>query len=245
MIKPRNRWTGRRTAADKSVTATLLVFLGLAIASTGALAAAPSAKQQKIDLRQGVAAFKGGAYGIALAKLRPLAKANNVRADYWLGRLYEDGLGVKQDTKKAITLYRKAAKAGRPKAELRLGEIYFSGTETLQDFTKAHKWLERAAFDSSRLAQRDLGRLYANGWGVRKDPIWAYVWFEFAARQGDYKAQQQRDHLLKTMSDDQIAEAQKLTRKIAPDVFGGKRHPSTRAGGIDQASTIEYASSAS
>jgi TPR repeat protein len=167
-----------------------------------------------------VAAFHAGAFDAALEKLKPLAEKNNAQAAYWLGQMYEDGLGVNKDADTAISWYRKSAEGGWTDASFRLGEIYLNGTEELQDFKKARKWLEQAARGGNARAQFDLGRLYANGWGGEKDPIQAYVWYEFAAKQGDYEAQRLRDALLKAMQENEIAEAQDLSEKMAPQVFG-------------------------
>lgn len=207
--------------ARRARTPAVLMILAL-LCALGAVALSPTvrAEMQNPALKDGISAFQAGAFNIALETLEPLAKADNPEAAYWLGRMYEDGLGVKKDVDKAVTYYRKAAAKGLQNAKLRLGEIYFRGTEELQNFEKAHKWLERAAFGGNSVAQRELGTLYANGWGAQKDPVWAYVWYEFAAKQGDYEAQKLRDNLLKTMPDDEITEAQKLTQKIAPEVFG-------------------------
>ncbi|WP_353646509.1 YfdX family protein [Mesorhizobium sp. WSM2239] len=168
----------------------------------------------------GVAALTAGDYDAALKILTPLAEDNNPQAAFWLGDMYEYGLGVPKKIDTALKWYRKSAEAGWTAAEFQLGEIYFNGTETLQDFAKAHKWLEQAAHGGNSKAQQDLGQLYAHGWGVEKDPIWAYVWYEIAAREGNYEAQRLRDELIKTMGNGDITEAQKLTAQIAPDVLG-------------------------
>ncbi len=210
------------TEPPRTATAThILMILALLFAlGMGTFTPGARASMQAPSVKDGISAFHAGAFNIAREELEPLAKSDNPQAAYWLGRMYEDGLGIKKDVDKAITFYRKAAEQGLQTAKLRLGEIYFHGTEKLQNFEEAHKWLELAAFDNDPLAQRDLGTLYANGWGTRKDPIWAYVWYEFAARQGDYEAQKLRDGLLKSMADHEVSEAQKLTQKIAPEVFG-------------------------
>ncbi|WP_353643295.1 hypothetical protein [Mesorhizobium sp. WSM2239] len=168
----------------------------------------------------GVAALTAGEYETALQILTPFAEGNNPEAAFWLGDMYESGLGVPKNLDTALKWYHKSAEADWTAAEVRLGEIYFNGTETLQDFAQAHKWLEQAAHAGNSEAQQDLGQLYAHGWGVEKDPIWAYVWYEIAAREGNYEAQHLRDELIKTMSDGDIAEAQKLTARISPDVVG-------------------------
>jgi len=216
---PRSATVRRRTTAPAMLMflslLVLTAFLAVSIAPSAARADAPDPV-----VAEGIYAFKAGAFDVALNKLKPKADTGDREAAYWLGEMYEEGLGVKRDLQKAIAYYRTAAKAGWSKAKLRLGEIYLQGTEELQDFTKAHKWLERAAYDGIPRAQRDLAKLYADGWGGDKDPEWAYVWYEFAARQGDVLAQRSRDDLLKTMSTDQVAKAQELIREVAPEVFG-------------------------
>jgi TPR repeat protein len=168
----------------------------------------------------GVAALTAGHYDVALQILKPLADGNNPQAAFWLGDMYEQGLGVPKDTDTALKWYRKSAEAGWTAAAFRLGEIYFNGTEALQDFAKAHKWLEQAAHNGNSAAEVDLGQLYAYGWGVKKDPVRAYVWYEIAAKKGNYEAQRLRDDLIKSMSDGEITEAQNLTGKIAPEILG-------------------------
>jgi TPR repeat protein len=197
----------------------ILVAFTLTFVTT-APAFAATADSQNLRLEEGISAYRAGAYGMAKDIFQHLSKKNDTRASYWLGRMYEEGVGVKKDAKRAVGYYRKAAQNGLRDAELRLGEIYFHGTEELQNFVEAHKWLERAAYDGVPVAQRELGKLYANGWGGPKDPVLAYVWFEIAAREGDYQAAQLRDGLLKTMPDAQIAKAQNVTREVASEVFG-------------------------
>lgn len=205
-----------RAISPRSLTMAALLLLGAVALSPIAHADA----KQDFAVQQGVSAVKAGDFTFALAKLQPPAKAKNPRAAYWLGRMYEYGLGVKKNVNTAVNWYRTSADAGWAMAKLHLGEIYLEGTEELQNFAKAHKWLEKAADDGNARAQRDLGKLYANGWGVKKDPVWAYVWYELAAEHGDFEAQRLRDHLLKTMSADQITEAQRLTQTVAPEAFG-------------------------
>jgi len=221
----------QRTLVRMLVATALLVALATAIGVLFAPKPAVQVNAEAAAVREGVVAFRTGAFATALEDLEPLAKNRNAQAAYLLGQMYDDGLGVKKDTDTAITWFRTAAEGGWPDAKFRLGQIYFNGTEELQDFKKARKWLEQAARDGYARAQLDLGQLYAKGWGGKKDPIQAYVWYEFAAKQGDYEAQRLRDGLLKVMQDDEITKAQNLTEKMAPKVFGqaGDRAKDTRA----------------
>ncbi len=61
---------------------------------------------------------------VIFEKYRALADKGYAPAIFELGNLYEQGLGVEQDYKKAIELYEKAAELDNPEAMERLYEIY-------------------------------------------------------------------------------------------------------------------------
>ncbi len=58
--------------------------------------------------------------------------------------------------------------------------------------------------------------MYAIGHGVPKDYVQAYVWYTLAASQGDDLAEKFKNHLEKSMTLDQIAEAQQRAREWKP-----------------------------
>ncbi len=58
---------------------------------------------------EGVAAYKRGDYVTAIREWRPLAKQGNANAQYNLGVMYNEGLGVPQDYAEGVRWYRKAA----------------------------------------------------------------------------------------------------------------------------------------
>lgn len=174
----------------------------------------------KADMKSGLSLMYQGDYANALQEMRTSAKSGDVQAEYWLGHMYEQGLGTKPDAAQAVTWWTKAADGGSVDAKRALGVLYLQGEGVFQDFAKARTWLEAAANEGDAIAQRELGKLYAEGLGVAKDKIWAYVWYDFAARSYDREAARLRENLLKTMNMGDIEEAQKLAAKIAPTVFG-------------------------
>jgi TPR repeat protein len=215
----------RKFANQRAVIGVLVVTVFFAaLGSAIGIAIAPNLPIRKgapmSTVQEGVAAFEAGDFKEALAKIQPAADKGNAQAAYWMGQMYENGLGVKTDAGTALTWYQKAAEGGWADAKFKLGEIYFTGTEDLQDFKKARKWLGEAARDGNSRAQLDLGRLYANGWGGDKDQVQAYVWYEFAAKQGNLEAQHLRDGLLKVMPEKEIAEAQSRAEKMAARALG-------------------------
>lgn len=69
-------------------------------------------------------AFKAMDYATAAAVYVKLAKRGDQDAMYWLGRLHEQGLGVKRDRRRAQSLFREARKSGSKLARIRLAAIY-------------------------------------------------------------------------------------------------------------------------
>ncbi len=65
-------------------------------------------------------------------------------------------------------------------------------------------------------AQVNLGIMYSQGQGVSKDYVTAYMWYTLAASQGDDRAEEFKAHLEKSMTLEQLAEAQRLVREWTP-----------------------------
>jgi TPR repeat protein len=96
--------------------------------------------------------------------------------------------------------------------------MYAEGDETLQDFTLAKRWLECAAKSGDPEAQRRLGDLYAKGWGVEKNALQAYVWYDMAAAGDDEQARHHRQQIIGTMTEQELAQAQKRAKEIASHI---------------------------
>lgn len=106
-----------------------------------------------------------------------------------------------------------------------LGNLYEKGVEVLKDYEEAFRWFQKSAELGDTYAQIKLGEFYFNGLGVEPDIIQAYTWFNIAAENGIRSSVQRRDFLEKSMTPDQINEAQRLSKKWAeknkmPKVFG-------------------------
>ena len=104
---------------------------------------------------EGVAAYDRGDYATALREWRPLAKQGVADAQYNLGVMYGEGLGVPQDYAKAVGWWRKAAEQGHATAQYNLGVAYHNGEGVPQNYAQAHMWYNLAASRFSPGEDRD------------------------------------------------------------------------------------------
>src|SRR5579885_800629 len=124
-----------------TLRSSILALLAAALLPVGTVRADTGAQPGFDDAYQ---AYIHGDYARALAGLRPLAQAGYARAEYQLGQLSDNGLGVRQDYAKAASWYRKAAAQGNVLAEERLGDMYAEGLGVRRDDREAYVWLDRA-----------------------------------------------------------------------------------------------------
>ena len=78
-------------------------------------------------LDEGMTAYQAGDYIKAYQTLLPLAKKNNADAQYYIGGMFADGLGVPQNSGKAVRWLDKAVKNNHKEAAVFLGKMYLSG----------------------------------------------------------------------------------------------------------------------
>lgn len=186
------------------------------------------------NLEEGMAAIEKEDYMTAYQVFKNLAEEGNAEAQHNLAILYKQGKGVMQDSALAFTWFSKAAEQGLADAEYYLGHLYDSGEGVEKNAAVAFNWYSKAAEKGNPLAQTNLGVMYANGEGTRQDIILAYVWFSLAASQGLAPALDNRNVLVKDMSEELRRNAQKLTREyfqkyVAPfQAKPGPRHSGNR-----------------
>ncbi len=88
-----------------------------------------------------------GKYLEAFKIWEPLAKKGNDKAQYSLGVMYRDSMGIDQNYKLAKKWTKLSAEQGNPRAAFNLAHIYQLGLGVEKDFTKAMKWYDRASLD--------------------------------------------------------------------------------------------------
>lgn len=120
----------------------------------------------------------------AVVKMKVLASQDDLRAQYYLGKLYRDGGIVIPDSKLAEYYLKSAAERGMAEAQYALGRLCLSDDEDVHDVAQGIRWLESAAELGSSDAAYLLGKLY-----LPKDREKAARYFEQAARQDNPCAQ--------------------------------------------------------
>src|SRR5690242_9362891 len=139
------------------------------------------------DTAAGVAAFKNRDYHKAYQEWKAAADAGQAEAEFDLGLLYAQGLGVSRDLSEAMRLYRSAAEKGNAQAQFALGQIYSLGWGTPRDEVDALRWLMMA--NSVETAGPPTDWVLLEGYGVSRDPKQAVYWYDRAARSGHPEAQ--------------------------------------------------------
>ena len=144
----------------------------------------------------GFIAYYQGDYVTALREYRPLAEQGDTEAQYYLGQIYESGLGIPQDYKEAAKWFTLAAEQGDLGSQYFLGLMHSKGYGVPKDYVRAHMWFNLAT--ATRTA------LYGN----LNEEIYG-------------KAGEARDTFAKKMTPAQIEKAQDLAKKcLAKDYKG-------------------------
>ncbi|CCK80558.1 tetratricopeptide repeat protein [Desulfobacula toluolica] len=111
------------------------------------------------------------------------------KAQYELGILYAQGLGVEKSEEIACSYFKSAAIDGVSKAQYTLGANYIEGKGVEKDAEKGAFWIKKAAEGGHALSQFVLGKLYFKGIGVPQDNEKFVFWIGKAAEQGYSQAQ--------------------------------------------------------
>ncbi len=148
-----------------------------------------AAIRSKIDQYQAAASQSEPAADFHYEMIRKAADQGDAKAQYDLGRMYEEGAEVSQSYSEAAKWFRKAADQGYARAQNWLGVMYEQGKGVPQDYSEAVRWYRKAADQGEVWAQCNLALMYKNGMGVPQDYSEAVKWFRKSADQGHARAQ--------------------------------------------------------
>jgi TPR repeat protein len=136
------------------------------------------------------------------------AEQGNAQAQEMLAELHAAGRGVPRDDAAAAQWYQRAAEQGLALAQYNLAVLYLTGKGVKQSIPEALKWYRSAAEQGDAFAQFNLGMRYYEGKDVVVDAVEAYKWLSLAAAGGIADADKARDVLKRSMSREQLAQAQ-------------------------------------
>lgn len=144
---------------------------------------------QANDLQLGMQLLELGQTEQTIELWRPLAKSGNAEAQFGLGVIYNDAMGVPQDYIEANYWFLRAAEQGYASAQYNLGNAYKNGTGMAVDAQLAVIWWRKSAEQGFGPAQYNLGTAYLEGKGVAHDESLGRDWYQRAAASGHSFAQ--------------------------------------------------------
>ena len=154
------------------------------------------------DLKKAVDAINKNDFKGAIKILSPIAESGNASAQFYMGSLYFNGLGVianEQEAAKlhssAIKIFKEQSENGNKEAISKLGRILADGSQVDDtNFLEELKWLKLASSNGCREASFMLGNIYNTGHKINDTnesdffPIInkkeAFNWFKISAEQG-------------------------------------------------------------
>jgi TPR repeat protein len=88
------------------------------------------------------------------AETKAKAEAGDADAQFNLGVMYYQGLGVEQDLKEAVKWFQKTANQGNANAQHNLGVMYANGKGVEQNYVTAYAWESIAATNGDNIDPR-------------------------------------------------------------------------------------------
>ena len=144
----------------------------------------------KADFSDGLLAYQYKQYPTALAEFTYLADEGNPAASYYLGKLYQEGLGTTKSSVKAHFLFQQADAGYYFPATTELGKTFLYGSEQIPaEPLRGIDFLKKATHAGEASAAYELGKIYDTGKIVEENPNYAYGYYLIAALRGDMKAQ--------------------------------------------------------
>ncbi len=143
------------------------------------------------DLSDALTAFRIKRYEQALSEFTYLADEGEGIASYYLGKMYEEGLGVPVDEVKAVEYYQRAANLYNVDATYKLADILLNEAVDLDDpkIAGGIAYLKKAAYAGQPDALYQLGEIYSKGELVQKEYKYAFGYYLMGALKGDKKSQ--------------------------------------------------------
>ena len=162
------------------------------------------------EFEKGMFALEMEDYERALYYLSFDAVQNNPKAQYNLGLMYKNGIGVKKDLNEALSWFILASENGHMLAKYALGLSYYHGKGTNVNYYKALNIFLDASYMGHPASQINVGNIYYFGHGVSKNYPRAHMWWSIAKDKGVEAAFNNLTMIENIMSKKQLIEAKKL-----------------------------------
>jgi TPR repeat protein len=130
------------------------------------------------DYEDAVANFDRGEYENALHIFMSLSENGDNRAKYYIGLMYNLGLGVERDVDKAVYWYEDSAAGNNVQAQYNLGLLNIVGINGAPDYDAAIKWLRLSAAQGYTPSFRELGWAYLKRGRDVSDLCMAIHWYD-------------------------------------------------------------------
>jgi TPR repeat protein len=130
-------------------------------------------------LNFGRQAFNKEHYDVAFFELKKMVSISS-EAQFFVAKMYEQGLGVVKNPRRAIRNYSSAAEHGSIDAMNALGTLFSSGVVFGKNYKEAFSWFHQAAMAGDAEAQGRIALMYKNGQGISADILSATAWLDIS-----------------------------------------------------------------
>jgi uncharacterized protein len=219
-----------RKAAEAGSTAAMTLLGDFALSGTGQDAdprtaafwyQRASAEKDPLGYLGLARLYDAGAAGLvkdesrASSLVMEAAKLGEPLAMNEMGLRYQQGRGMAMDNVAAVGWFSMAAQHDLAAAMVNLGNCYETGNGCLPDADRAGSNYALAAKQGHPVGQFMLASLFERGAGTKANPVYAYMNYFRSAAGGYKEAEAKRDAVKATLSNEQLAEAEKLLTEQA------------------------------
>ncbi|NQY79271.1 MAG: sel1 repeat family protein [Candidatus Caenarcaniphilales bacterium] len=166
--------------------------------------------------------YKKKLYENLLSCTEKYARSGDPMAEYFMGKIYYEGLETPRNYKKAYEWYFKAAEQSYAEAENKLGQMLDEGKGVVQNYARAYYWYTRSALKDYAHAQFNLADMLSAGRGLDRNIEQAYIWALIAASNEHKDAIRIRDTLEINFKSAQLIKLQNQAQTLDTDIKSGE-----------------------
>ena len=162
---------------------------------------------------RGFQALEQKDYKTALYYLSLFAANGDARANYNLGIMYREGMGVDQNDIEALTHFIAAAEDGHMLGNYAVGLSFLLGRGSDVDAEAALFYLKEATLLGHALSPVEMGRVYFEGILIEKDVVEAHFWWSVALNRNAPSANEHLNRLGRHMTQAQKQQAEQRQQR--------------------------------